>query len=96
MAERWYYRACRKFNQLGKRCVPFYCVVEYYQDYPRYRKIKGKFKKIGSQDLWSDEPEWPFGYTKQDLIECLQQMLKDVQKYPEIRDKKPYREVKNG
>jgi len=75
----WYYRICKRHRMVLGTKQFYYCIVEYYP------KVERKDGRMAS--LWSDEPEWPVGDTKEELIECLKMMLKDAQRYPVLVQK---------
>lgn len=83
----WYYRACKKYDIYGGKKIPFYCVVEYCPKVLLSRT--GKKRK----NLWSTEPEAPMGANKQELIECLEAMLRDIKYHRTLVEKKPYKEA---
>lgn len=84
----WYYRVCKKFNLVRGKKFPFYCIVEYFPRIPKhsfYKRVKG------TVPMWSDQPEWANGYSRKELIECLELMLKDAKHYKTLVEKKPYK-----
>jgi hypothetical protein len=84
----WYYRVCKKYRLVKGKKFPFYCIVEYFPRVPKYR---GFHKIKGTVALWSDDPQWPFGSSRKDVILCLEMMLKDAKRYKTLVEKKPYK-----
>jgi len=74
----WHYRICKRKDKQGNI---YFNVVEFYKNVPT-----GKGNK--KTNLWSQEPEAPFGETKKELIECLKMMLKDCEHYSVLDETK--------
>lgn len=89
----WYYKACKKFTEDkdGNKTY-FWCIVEYFPDCPVIKRDNGLDVDYDKKEpVWSG-PQEPFGETKEDLIECLNMMIKDAEHYEPFDDPYPYKQ----